>query len=77
MAKHPTEMSLFLVLDVSDPLDVRPPVVEVNVGSNMAYNTKPGVAILVTVDAGNDALVFACEPRGDVKGPASATESVS
>ena len=53
MARHPTEMSLFLVLDVSDPLDVRPPVVEVNVGSNMAYNTKPGVAILVTVDAGN------------------------
>ena len=46
-----TEMSLFVRLDVEDPLNIK--VKEVNVGSNLAYSTKPGVAILVTVDAGS------------------------
>ena len=43
-----TEVSLFVELDV---VGLR--VKDVNVGSNMAATTKPGVAILVTVDAGN------------------------
>jgi len=50
MSHHPTEMTLFLELDV----EAYPPkFLDVNIGCNMHLSTKPGLGILVTVDAGN------------------------
>jgi len=52
MSHNPTEMTLFLEVDLTGSVRT-PRVKNVNVGTNMHLSTKPGIAILATVDAGN------------------------